>query len=98
ASGATGQIDCYAWDFGDQVGFANGVSAEYTYPSAGDYTVTLTVTGPGGSNSAQTLISVSEPTALEPPEDGLVSQTPIIPDFQPQDRTSVATGQSDTHA
>ncbi|MBZ0293710.1 MAG: PKD domain-containing protein [Anaerolineae bacterium] len=84
ATSSTGQIDTYAWDFGDQVGFANGATTEYTYPSAGDYTVTLTVTGPGGTNTAQTAISVTAAQEPEPPDDGIVSQTPVIPDFSPQ--------------
>ena len=45
-------INSWAWDFGD-----GGTSTEqnpyHTYTSVGTYTVTLTVTGPGGSNIMQ---------------------------------------------
>jgi PKD repeat protein len=46
----TGYIDTYAWQFGD-----NGTSSDqnpvHTYENSGWYSVTLTVTGPGGSNN-----------------------------------------------
>jgi PKD repeat protein len=46
---STGSISSYAWDFGD--GNTSAVQNPlYTYASAGDYTVTLTVMGPGGSD------------------------------------------------
>jgi len=47
---STGSIDTWQWDFGD-----GGTSAEqnpsHEYTEAGDYTVFLTVTGPGGTGS-----------------------------------------------
>ncbi len=46
---STGTIDTYAWDFGD--GRASAERAPtHTYAAAGAYTVTLSVTGPGGTS------------------------------------------------
>jgi PKD repeat protein len=68
---STGQLTTWAWTFGNN----NGSSAQYpqhTYANAGTYTVTLTVNGPGGSNTAtkQGYISVAVPL---PPSSGLVA-------------------------
>ena len=64
AAGSSGRIDTYAWDFGDGNTGTGGTAAN-TYSSGGSYTVRLTVTGPGGSDSATQIISVSTPP--EPP-------------------------------
>ncbi len=55
---STGDIQAYAWDFGDG-GTSADVNPAYTYAAPGTYTVTLTVTGAGGTNSAQTTITVN---------------------------------------
>ena len=47
---STGSITSYAWTFGDG-GTSTAASPSYTYAAAGVYTVSLTVTGPGGSNT-----------------------------------------------
>ncbi len=49
----------YMWDFGDGH-FADGPNAEHAYHSAGNYTVTLTMSGPGGDASAAQAVTVSE--------------------------------------
>jgi PKD repeat protein len=65
ADASTGAITDWAWDFGD-----GGSSAEqdpsHQFTNAGDYKVELTVTGPGGSDSAIAFISVSEPPPPAP--------------------------------
>ncbi len=49
-NGSTGTISAYAWSFGD--GTASGApSPTKMYGVPGAYTVSLTVTGPGGSNT-----------------------------------------------
>jgi PKD repeat protein len=59
SSDPDGNIATYAWDFSDGAG-ANGVSPSHTYNSAGDYTVTLTVTdNDGATDNASTLIQVT---------------------------------------
>ncbi|MFC2059261.1 PKD domain-containing protein [Chloroflexota bacterium] len=44
---ADGTIVSYEWDFGDE-NTATGLTAQHTYPSPGNYTVTLTVTDDDG--------------------------------------------------
>lgn len=47
---ASGTVDTYSWTFGDG-GTSTAANPSHTYTLAGTYTVTLTVTGPGGSDS-----------------------------------------------
>ncbi len=47
---STGSITSYAWTFGDG-GTSTAASPSHIYAAAGVYTVSLTVTGPGGSNT-----------------------------------------------
>ncbi|MBD3382934.1 MAG: S8 family serine peptidase, partial [candidate division Zixibacteria bacterium] len=47
---STGTIDSYNWDFGDG-GTSTAQNPSHTYASGGTYTVELTVTGPGGSDT-----------------------------------------------
>jgi len=54
---STGIITEWLWDFGDG-GTSTEQNPSYTYYESGLYTVTLTVTGPGGSSSKQDYIDV----------------------------------------
>jgi parallel beta-helix repeat protein len=47
---SSGGIDSWSWDFGDG-GSSSLQNPSYTYSDAGDFTVDLTVTGPGGSDT-----------------------------------------------
>jgi len=47
---STGEIDSWSWDFGDG-GTSTAQNPSHTYNSPGTYTVSLTVTGPGGSDT-----------------------------------------------
>lgn len=47
---STGDITSWAWDFGDSIGTSTEQHPIYTYATAGPWMVTLTVTGPGGSD------------------------------------------------
>lgn len=72
---STGEITSYEWDFGD-----GGTSTEpnpvHRYDAVGVYTVSLMVSGPGGSDTESKVnyIIANEPTAMPPdllsPEDG----------------------------
>lgn len=60
---STGSISTYDWDFGD--GSTSTLrNPSHTYSSPGAYTVSLTVTGPGGSDTEtkSSFITVSEDT------------------------------------
>ena len=50
ADRSTGDINTWAWDFGDG-GTSTEQNPTYIYTAAGRYTVSLTVTGPGGSDT-----------------------------------------------
>jgi PKD repeat protein len=47
---STGSVTSWLWNFGDG-GTSTQQNPPHTYNAAGDYTVSLTVTGPGGSDS-----------------------------------------------
>jgi chitodextrinase len=49
-STSTGTIGTYSWNFGDG-STSSAQNPSHTYAANGRYTVTLTVSGPGGSNS-----------------------------------------------
>lgn len=50
--------DTYEWDFGDGTPISTEENPVHTYESFGDYTVTLTVTGEGGSFTATKTITI----------------------------------------
>lgn len=56
---STGSITSYGWDFGDGVGTSTAASPPYAYALPGTYKVTLTVTGPGGTDSQSALCDVT---------------------------------------
>ena len=64
-SGSTGSITSYSWKFGDG-NTGTGVSPTHIYMTAGEYTVDLTVTGPGGSNTNVAHVSVVEKPNVPP--------------------------------
>ncbi len=64
---STGDVTGWSWDFGDGSPADTTQNPTHTYDAAGTYTVTLTVTGPGGSDSVTRtdLVTVAgPPTAL----------------------------------
>ena len=57
ADSSTGDIDTWHWDFGD--GDTSSVQhPAHTYDTTGTFTVSLTVTGPGGSDTELSLIHI----------------------------------------
>jgi PKD repeat protein len=50
ADGSTGDVTSWFWDFGDG-GTSTAQNPSHEYTAAGQYTVTLTATGPGGSDT-----------------------------------------------
>jgi PKD repeat protein len=71
---STGNITSWTWDFGDG-GFSEEPSPEHLYETAGTFTVSLTVTGPGGSHQLERtdLIHIQP---IEPPV-ALFSAEPV---------------------
>jgi PKD repeat protein len=65
SSASQGIIDSHAWDFGDGSGFSTDPNPAYTYTTPGQFTVNLTVSGPGGSNTFSTVVSILE---AQPPQ------------------------------
>ncbi len=62
---STGQIDEYAWDFGDgETG--TGETITHLFKTEGDYNVILRVTGPGGTSTATHPTTVEDPQILAP--------------------------------
>ncbi|GAB4516129.1 MAG: hypothetical protein OHK0046_20860 [Anaerolineae bacterium] len=90
ASLATGEITDYQWSFGDGASVSGVTSTSRVYTVAGDYLVTLTVTGPGGSVSASKVIQVVAPP---PMIDANFNQT-ILPqgDLRTVSFTNLSTG------
>ena len=67
SSDPDGSIVQYDWDFGDDT-TAQGVTASHTYTTAGDFTITLTVTDNGDkTNSTTTVISAIDSSSLNAP-------------------------------
>jgi PKD repeat protein len=66
-----GEITGWEWDFGD-TGTSALQNPTHTYQDAGDYTVSLTVTGPGGSDTETKVdyIHVTEPSLTVTPVAG----------------------------
>ena len=54
-----GDVTSWSWNFGDNSG-TNAQNPSHTY-GAGGFTITLTVTGPGGTDSFSQFILVSDP-------------------------------------
>ena len=61
ASGSSGPITSFLWNFGDGLG-GQGVTVAHVYGAPGTYTVTLTVAGSGGQQSTDTAqVTVNPP-------------------------------------
>jgi PKD repeat protein len=65
SSASTGTITGYVWDFGDGNTSADA-NPQYTYTVPNSYTVTLTVSGPAGSSSMTSTVTVNTATVVPP--------------------------------
>ncbi|HVK56083.1 MAG TPA: LamG-like jellyroll fold domain-containing protein [Burkholderiales bacterium] len=70
-SNSTGSITGYSWKFGDG-GVSASVNPTHSYATPGTYSVSLTVTGPGGSNTQTKsgFINVTASSSEPPPNPG----------------------------
>ncbi len=67
SSDSDGTIEQYDWNFGDGT-TAQGITASHIYNTAGNFTITLTVTdNVGETGSASTVISAIDPGSLNAP-------------------------------
>ena len=79
ASASTGGPTQYAWDFGDGTN-AVGQIVTHSYPQAGGYTVTLTISRPGSSAQAKKVVPVV--SDVPPPPDGtFTTSAHCVPQF-----------------
>ena len=58
---STGTISVWDWDFGDGSAHSSAQNPSHTFSSVGNFIVTLTVTGSGGTTSSSLTISVTAP-------------------------------------
>ena len=72
---STGVISGWSWDFGDGGTSPDQNPAPYTYTAVGTYTVALTVTGPGGDNTASITDYIDVVCPPAPLADFLVTET-----------------------
>jgi beta propeller repeat protein len=66
---STGTPTAWNWSFGDGTANSTAQNPTHTYSTAGNYTVTLTVTNSAGSNTIakSNYISATAPTTIKPP-------------------------------
>jgi PKD repeat protein len=83
---ASGTLIAWDWDFGDGTGTSTLQNPTYTYPTEGDFTVTLTVTHESGCQDVTTqLVSYYEPVVA-------FSITPNCENFTFTDLSTTTTG------
>ena len=79
---STGLISNWLWDFGDD-STSNEQNPKHTYLTSDIFTVSLTVTGPGGSNTKtrENYIIVSEPTDVSNLNNSIPLEYNIFPNY-----------------
>jgi len=79
ASGSSGVISDYAWNFGDG-GSAHGVNPTHAYANPGTYGVTLMVTGTNGTHASDTAsVTISAPGPSNQAPSATFSYSPSAP-------------------
>ena len=90
---STGSVSSWSWDFGDG-GTSTQQSPSYTYTAAGVYTVSLTVTNSGGSNTVSKVNYINVTQAQGPTADFTGTPTsgnaPLTVNFAKQSTGSVS--------
>ncbi len=89
STSSNGGITARNWAFGDG-GTSTDQNPQHTYGQAGDYTVTLTVTDPGGQNTATNIVHVAPP--LQPPVAAFTSADQGNQTFQFTDASTSTSG------
>jgi PKD repeat protein len=57
-SASKGTIEFYSWDFGDGSATGEGEVVTHTFAQSGNFSVTLTVVGPGGRHSTSVAVNI----------------------------------------
>ncbi len=91
---SSGTINAITWNFGD-ANSSNEVNPQHTFGAPGLYTVTLTVSGPGGSSNVSRQINVTSPTAPVAgfTQDQATGLAPLTVHFQNQSTGSITSYQ-----
>ena len=87
---STGTVSSYAWDFNNDGNVdSTAQSPSYTYSAPGTYTVNLTVTGPGGSDSEVKVgyITATAPATNDLSITGMVNTVPASAIFARETNT-----------
>lgn len=89
----------YSWDFGDG-GTSTATNPKHTYATAGEFEITLEVTGPGGVDAFSDNITITEP---EQPEENLIMPGEyagrfILGDNLGVHKSKITTGETPQHA
>lgn len=90
---STGSISSWSWDFGDG-GSSSLQNPSYEYATGGAYTVSLTVTGPGGSDTETKIdyINVTEPAPVASfSGTPTLGETPLVVYFTAVDSGKIST-------
>ncbi|MEQ1895457.1 MAG: PKD domain-containing protein, partial [Planctomycetota bacterium] len=88
----TGSVSSWSWDFGDGTGAA-GSSPLHVYENPGLYTVTLTASGPGGSNARvknDLVTVVAAPPGADFSAATRSGEAPLLVQFQDESALSVS--------
>ena len=91
----TGDATAFAWDFGDGQTSTERDPA-HTFANPGDYTVTLTASGPGGDNTVQQPLTVVAPA--QPPVAGFSANPPTGTANEAVQFTNTTTGDATAFA
>lgn len=90
---STGQINAYSWNFGDG-NISSEEDPQHTFIVPGAYTVTLVVSGPGGTSSVQSTIVVAAPVptvTLTPTNTATNTSIPVSTETQTATATPTTT-------
>ena len=81
---SSGIIDTWEWDFGDNSALSNNQNPQHTYQDPGTYTVELTVTGPGGTDTetkADYIVVEHETPVANFTADNTIGDAPLTVNF-----------------
>jgi PKD repeat protein len=78
SNSSTGNMTAYAWNFGDGA-TSSAALPTHSYTLAGSYSVALTVTGPGGSNTMTRSAYIAATAVAPPPASSSLWASTVVP-------------------